>query len=92
MLLSIFNYLTYGFDMSIAGIFGINQNNIKIYYNKNLKLFNKNLIDISLKTDLYIKKTKKHNLIFDVAVIDLEIKVLSIACSDFYLMMGIDQV
>ncbi len=36
--------------MWLARIFGINQNVILIYYNKDIKFLNKDLVDIALKT------------------------------------------
>lgn len=35
----------------LAAIFHINQNVVKIYYNKSSKFFNKNPINIAFKTD-----------------------------------------
>lgn len=40
----------YGFYVWLAWIFGINQNVIQIHNEKNIKLFGKNLIDVTLKT------------------------------------------
>lgn len=49
---------TYGFYMWLAWLLDINQNIIQIHNDKNIKLFNKNLIDAALKTGRNIKSSK----------------------------------
>ena len=64
--------------MWLVGIFGIDQNVIQIYYNKNIKLFSKNLVDIALKTGRSIEKSESHNLVLEVAVLDTKDRFLFI--------------
>ena len=53
-----------GFHITLADVFGISQNIIKIYNNENIKFLYYNFVDIALKANRGIKKTKKHNLVF----------------------------
>ena len=63
---------------------------IKIYYNKNLKLFRLDLISITLKYDWHIVQAKSYNLILKIAVTDLLDSYLPfIAFSDLYLRINI---
>ena len=60
--------LAYGRNMSLAWILGIDQNIIQIHDNKNFQLFSQNLLDVSLKVGQSVKKTKKHDLIFEMTI------------------------
>ena len=77
------------FDMGLAGFFGINQNVVKIYNNKSVKLFGKNLIDVALKSGRSIRKFKKYDLILKMIVLGLESYLSFIVFTDFYLMIRI---
>ncbi len=54
--------------MRLSWILSIDQNVIQIYYNKDIKLFSKNFVDIALKIGGYIGKAKVYYLILKVAV------------------------
>lgn len=54
--------------MSLEGVFNINQNIIQINYNQNVPLFSQNLVKISMEASQSVRKTEKHNLIFEVAI------------------------
>ncbi len=45
---------------------------MKVHYYKNVELFCKDLIDIALKCGRYISQSKRYDLIFKVAIADLE--------------------
>ena len=49
MLLELVQSPTYGLNVSLPKVFNINQDIIQIYNNKNIKLFSKYLVNISLK-------------------------------------------
>lgn len=58
----------YDFHMWLACLLNINQNIVQIHYDKNVKFFNKDLIDIILKTDQGDKEFKKHDLVLEMSV------------------------
>lgn len=75
--------------MILDNIFKINWDIINIYYNKNIILFYSNFVDIILEVSKTIKKTKKYNLIFKLAVLYLENCSILIIFPNFYLMIFI---
>ncbi len=85
--LKLFQGLLYDFYIWLTEVFSINQNVIK-----DMKLFSKDLIDITLKTSGYIRKTKKYNLILKIAIFGVKSCLLFIIFSDFYLILGTSQV
>ncbi len=60
--------ISYNFHVWLARVLSIDQNIIQIHHNKDIKLFNKDFIDIALKTGWYVGKAKRHNLILEVAI------------------------
>ena len=78
--------------MWLAWIFGIDQNIIQLYYNKDIKLFSKNLIDIALKTGKCIEKAKGHYLVLKVIVFDVEGRLPLITLSNSHPMIGTSEI
>ena len=58
--------------MSLAQVFGVDNNVIKIKNDKNIKFFGQNLVNIALEADRCIGQPKKHYLILEVAVSSLK--------------------
>ena len=56
------------FHVTLSGVFGINQDVIKVYNDKNIKFFCKNLVDVSLEAGGGVGNTERHNLILKMAV------------------------
>lgn len=50
----------------------VNKNIIQIYYNKNIKLFQTNIINLVLKNCQYKDQIKKHYLILKITIFCLE--------------------
>ncbi len=50
-------------------VFDINKNIVQVYNNKNIELFCQDLIDIFLKSAWCVGQFKKHNLIFEMAIL-----------------------
>ncbi len=71
--------------------FGLNvdENIIKVYYYKNVKLLSQDLVDIALKCDRCVDQSKRHELIFEVIIADLEGRLPPIAFPDPDLMISI---
>lgn len=83
--------LTHLFYMYLTQIFNIDEDVIYIYNDKNDKFFSKDLINIALKTDQSIKKSKNHDLIFEISIItSLKRGFLFIKFLNFYLIVDID--
>ena len=85
-------YLGYGLNMRMSQIFSVDQYIIKIYNNKNIKLFSQNLVDIFLENDRSIKEAKGYDLIFKMRVLDQKISLLLITFTNPYLIIGVHQV
>lgn len=75
--------------MELARIFSIDQNIFQIYNNKNIKLFDKDLIDIALKSGRNIKKFEKHDLILKITILSSKNNLLFVVFIDFYLIIDI---
>ena len=54
--------------MAFSLIFGVDDDIIQIYNNKDIKLFRKDLIDVALECCRSISQSKKHHLIFEMTV------------------------
>lgn len=82
--------------MWLTAVFEINQDIIQILYNKNIeffekniKLFSNNMIDLALKTSQSIQQAKKYYLIVKVFISHSKNNFLFTVLSNFYLMIGI---
>ena len=73
-------------------IFGINQDIIQIYYNKDIKLFNKDFVDIALKIGCCVEKTKGDDLVFEIAIFGVKSRLLLIIFFNFHLMIGTSEI
>ena len=78
--------------MWLAYFFSVDQDVIQIYYDKDVKFFNEDFIDIVLKTSQSVGEPKKHNLIFEVAVPSIKSSLLFVVFSNSYLEVSISQV
>ena len=65
--LEFFKNLLNGFYITLVGVFGINQNIIKLNDDKKMQFFCWDFVDIALKASRGIEKTKKHNLVLKIA-------------------------
>lgn len=70
----------------------INKDIIKVYNDKNMKFFRKNLNDIILKNNWYIFLTKKYYLILKVVILDLKRNFSCDFFEYFYLIINIDKI
>ena len=80
------------FDVRLSCILSIDQDIVQVYYNKDIKLFSKNLVDIALKAYEYIEKAEKHHLALKMAVPDTKSRLPLITFSNSYLMIGINEI
>ena len=78
--------------MTLAFIFGINEDVIQVNNNKDIKFFGQNLIDVALEAGRSVEKTKTHHLIFEVAVSNSEGDLPLIAFSYPHLVVSTGQV
>ncbi len=62
--------------MGLSCIFSIDQDIVQVHYNKDIKLFSKDLVDVALKTGKYVKKAKEYYLVLEVAVSDTKGRLL----------------
>ena len=78
--------------MLFAFALGIDKNVIKVHYYKNIELFCQDLIDIALEYGQCIGQSKKHYLVFEMAITSPESHFLFITFPNPHLMVGIDQI
>lgn len=81
-----------GLNIRLAKIFDIYYNVLQIYNNKDIKLFFRNFINISLKLSQSIKKNKKYKLILEKAIIDPKNYLLFIAIINFHPIISISNI
>ena len=77
-----------GINVSLAWVLGIDENIIQINNDKNIELFGQHLIDITLKTSQCVRKSKKHYLVFEMAVLSLKGCLLFITLFYLYLIVS----
>ena len=87
MFLKFFEDLINGFHITLAGIFSINQNVIKVHNDKNVKFFYHNFVDIAIEADGDIRKTKKFDLILKIAVLNSKDYFLLVIFPNSYIMI-----
>ena len=58
----------YGCHVTLAGIFSVNQEVIKVYDDKNIMFFCYNFIKIALKAGRCVEKIEKHDLVLEMVV------------------------
>lgn len=92
MFLELFQDPTQNFIIKLAEILSIDQDIIKIHYDQDIKLFCKNLVDIALIIGRYIKKSKKYDLVFRVAITSLKASPLFVTLLNSYLIIDASQV
>ena len=78
--------------MWLAKVFGIDQDIISICYNKDIKLLSKNLVDVALKIGGCVEKTKRHYLVLEVAISNVEGRLPFVTFSNSYLMVDIIEI
>ena len=73
-------------------VFDIDEDVIKIYYYKDIKLFRQKLVDIVLKYSWYIGQSKKYHMVLKIAIASLENCLLFIFFSNLHLIVNISQI
>lgn len=63
-----------------------------VYYNKDIKFLSKDYIDIALKTSRYIRKFKKHDMVFKVTISIIKDYFLFITLTNSHSMIGTSQI
>ena len=76
----------------MTSLLNIDEDVIKIYYDKDVKLFGKNFIDITLKTSQSIRESKRNDLVLKMAVPGIKDSFLLVILLNFHLLVGTSQV
>ena len=79
-------------DMAFAFILGVNEHIIQIHNDKGIELFYYDLIDVVLEYCRSIGQSKRHHLIFEVAVSGPESSLPLIFLANSYLVIGTSEV
>ncbi len=72
--------------------YSVDEDVIKVHYNKNVELLYQDLVDITLKRGRCVGQSKRHDLIFEVTIVGLEGRLPFIVFPDPYLMVDIGQI
>lgn len=64
------------------------QSIVKIYNDQDIKLLSKNLIDVALKTVQSVRKSKKHDLVYEMVIPSSKKSLLFIVFSNFHLVIS----
>ena len=75
--------------MFFALALSVNKDVIKVYYHKNVKFFYQDLVNITLERGWYISQSKRHDLVFKMAIVGPKGRFLFISFSNPHLMVGI---
>ncbi len=78
--------------MELSCNLSIDQDIVKVNYNEDIKLFNENLIDVTLKTGGYVKKAERDHLVLEVAIFDTESYLLLVNFLDSHPMIGTGEI
>ena len=78
--------------MLFSLIFVIDEDVIKIYYHKDVKLFCQNLANVALECGRCIDQLKRHHRVLKMAIAGFKDCLPFISFPDFYLMIGINQI
>ena len=78
--------------MWLVEIFDIDQDIIQIYLNKDIKLLNKDLVDVALKTGKCVEKAKKHHLLLKMAVFGIKSCLSFVTFSNSYPIIGTSEI
>ena len=79
-------------DKTFSFVFGVDENIIQIYNDKDIELFRKDLIDIALEGYRSVGQSKRYYLILKVAVSGLEGSFPLISFANSHLVIGIGEV
>ena len=79
-------------DVAFALIFGVDEDIIQIHNDKNIELFRKDLINVALECCRSVSQSKRHYLIFEVAVSGPESSLLLISFANSHPVIGIGEV
>lgn len=82
------NDSVYNIHIWLAMVFGIDQDIVQVYNNKNIKLLGKDFINIALKAGKNIKESKKHDMVLKMAISSLKNRLLFIAFTNSILVMS----
>lgn len=74
--------------MTISFIIRVEEDIVKLYNDKNVELFGKNLTNVFLKAFQYSHQPKKYHLVFEVTISSLEYSLLFILFANSYVYTG----
>ena len=89
MLSQLFQYLLNSFHILFAFIFSIDEDIIEVHYHKNVEFFCQDLINVVLKCDRCIGQSKRHYLVFKMAIAAFKGHFLFIVFFDPHLIVTI---
>ena len=82
----------YCLDVAFALIFGIDKDIIQIHNNEDIKFFCEDLIDVALEYCRSVGQSKRHHLIFEIAVSSLESSLPLISFANSHPVVGTGEV
>ncbi len=67
----------------------VNKNVIEVHYDKDIKLFRQDVVDVIMESDQCISQSKKHYLVLEVAITSSKTRLFFIVFFDTHLVVGI---
>ena len=65
--------------MSLAWVFDVNKNVIKVNNNEKIEFLGQDLVNITLEGSRYVRQPKRHYLVLEVSISSMESRLLFIA-------------
>ncbi len=78
--------------MLFAFVLDVDEDIIKIHYNKNVELLCQDLVDVALECGWCVGQSKKHHLVLEMAIAGLEGRLSFVSFLNPYSMVGIGQI
>ena len=82
----------YYLNVAFSLVFGIDEDIIQIYNDKDIEFFYKDLMDVALECCRSVGQSKKHHLILKVAISGLESSLLLISFANSHPVVGTGEV
>lgn len=82
----------YSIHIRLVEVLSIDQNVSQINYNRDVQLFDKDLIDVVLKISWYIEKIEEHDLILEVTIPSIKNRLPFVTFLDPHLMVYTSEV
>ncbi len=92
VLLQLVQHPSNDLDVLFVFVLGVDKDVIEVHYDKNVKLFYQDLIDITLECGRCVSQSKGHHLVLEMAIAGPEGRLPFVSFPNPYSMVGIGQI